>query len=66
MTATQQKKLRDRGWHDALAGIRIEAFYQIGLKAFGLRRHTESARAQYEIGYRAAKDELRRLDRQEL
>lgn len=46
------RRLRDIGYQDALAGKPIDAF-----KDVPLARHSESLRAEYEIGYRAAKQE---------
>ena len=47
-------RLRLIGEKDARAGKSIEAFYDIPKI-----RHTEGMRAAYEIGYRAAKNEMR-------
>jgi hypothetical protein len=49
------QRMRRLGEEDAKAGKPIEAFYDIPKI-----RHTEGMRAEYEIGYRAAKEELRR------
>ena len=49
------RRLREIGWADAQAGKPIEAFYDVPNVA-----HTEGRRASYEIGYRAAKEEMRR------
>lgn len=55
---TTKKYLRELGERDARAGKAITAFYDAPLA--GHHRHNENARAEYEIGYRAAKQEMRR------
>lgn len=52
------KHLRELGASDARAGKSINAFYELPLA--GHHRHNERARGEYEIGYRAAKQEMRR------
>lgn len=54
---TTQKYLRELGARDARAGKSINAFYDAPLA--GHHRHNETARAEYEIGYRAEKQEMR-------
>lgn len=49
------RKLRELGERDAIDGKTIEAFYVIPNI-----EHSEAAREQYEIGYRATLAELRR------
>lgn len=49
------QRLRIRGEQDAFNGLPIENFYNLRLK-----RHYESLRAEYEIGYRAAKAQMER------
>jgi hypothetical protein len=44
--------LRNIGYADAKAGKKIDAFYDVPML-----RHSENERAEYEIGYRAAKQE---------
>jgi hypothetical protein len=52
--------LRLVGEADARAGKSIDAFYALPERASGFKvRHNESERASYEIGYRAAKAEMR-------
>jgi len=52
------RDLRMAGEHDFLAGKPITAFYSLLLK-----RHNETARAEYEIGWRSAADAARRMHR---
>ena len=52
------RKLRELGERDALAGVPMEFFYDIPDID-----HSEAAREQYEIGYRATNAELRREGR---
>lgn len=59
--AKKSQWLRLVGEQDARAGKSIDAFYAIPKRASGfVVRHGESERASYEIGYRAAKDEMRK------
>ena len=53
----EHRALRQQGEQDALAGKPIDAFYQITppKRRGKTGRLTESMRAEYEIGYRAAK-----------
>lgn len=55
---TTRDFLRLLGEKDARAGKSINAFYDAPLA--GHHRHNEKARAEYEIGYRAAKQEMRK------
>lgn len=55
---TTRQYLRLLGEKDARAGKSINAFYDAPLA--GHHRHNENARAEYELGYRAAKQEMRR------
>lgn len=49
--------LRDVGELDAVAGKPISAFYKLRLP-----RHSESKRAEYEIGYRAMAETIRKIE----
>lgn len=55
---SNHKHLRLLGERDARAGKSINAFYDLPLA--GHHRYNEGARSEYEIGYRAAKQEMRR------
>ena len=55
MKRHQRDILRMRGANDAKLGKPIEAFYE---SLIPRERLTESMRAEYEIGYRAAKAEI--------
>lgn len=59
---TTLKFLRSLGERDARAGKSINAFYDAPLA--GHHRHNENARAEYEMGYRAAKQEMRKQMRE--
>lgn len=59
---TTRQYLRLLGEKDARAGKSINAFFDAPLA--GHHRHNENARAEYEMGYRAAKQEMRRQMRE--
>lgn len=60
---TTRQYLRLLGEKDARAGKSINAFFDAPLA--GHHRHNENARAEYEMGYRAAKQEMRREMREQ-
>jgi hypothetical protein len=60
MKRDQRIWLRMKGANDARLGKSIDAFYETQASRLGVERLKESFRAEYEIGYRAAKDEMRR------
>lgn len=58
-TKSQNKRVRQQGRDDYAAGKPITAYYDMPLK-----RHTESMRGFYEMGWREARDEARKAEAQ--
>ena len=65
MTSKQKRSdLRAKGADDFDSGLPITAYYNIrNTSQYGYKRLSESARSQYEIGYRDRRDELRKTAR---